>query len=92
MPTNEQSKTGAIAFIQDRLLTPNLSPEVRENTQHYYEHITRLDQNLRNIGMEREQIDEHLLEIFEQYERELNASLERLEAADVDRQLDINND
>ncbi|NNE84377.1 MAG: hypothetical protein HKN28_10450 [Alphaproteobacteria bacterium] len=79
MSNDPKNKSGALAFIQDRLLDPDLSPEVRENTQRYFEHITRLDQDLRNVGMDGEKIDEHLLEIFEDYERELSASVKRVE-------------
>lgn len=88
MSNAANSKIGALAFIQDRLQDPGIPAIARENTGRYFEHITRLAQNLRNLGMDRAQIDEHLLEIFKEYEQELAANINRIEAATQRRQID----
>ena len=88
MPHKPKNEAEALVSIQQRLKDPATPPIVRANIRRHHEVLTRIAHNLRNLGMDHEQIDEHVVELFEEYERELAANIGRIKAAQLSRRLD----
>ncbi len=88
MPSNPKSEAETLSFIQERLQDPDTPAVVKKNIRRHHENLTHLAQNLRNLGMDHAQIDEHVIEIFKEYERELAANIGRIKAASHGRPLD----
>ncbi len=88
MPHNPKNEVEALASIQQRLKDPATPPIVRANIRRHHEILTHMAQNLRSLGMDHEQIDEHVVELFAEYERELAANIGRIKAAQLSRRLE----
>jgi hypothetical protein len=88
MPSHLKDEVETLSFIQERLQDPDLPALVQKNVRRHHENLSRLAQNLRNLGLDHEQIDEHVIEIFKEYERELAANIGRIKAASHGRRLD----
>jgi hypothetical protein len=67
--------------IKRRLAKTETGPAMRESIKRHYEHLESLAANLRNIGMDGREIDEHIVLVFHQYERELTRYLKSFPAA-----------
>lgn len=81
MSNDLKSGAEALVAIKERMEGQDMPPMVRENVRRNYENLSRLAGDLQNLGMGQEQIDEHVIEIFKEYERELASNIERIKAA-----------
>ena len=81
MSSDLKSNAETLVVFKDRMEGQDLPPMVRENVRRHYENLSRLAGDLQNLGMGQEQIDEHVIEIFKEYERELASNIERIKAA-----------
>jgi hypothetical protein len=65
-----------------KLLTADLgtvgSTSLRENVERHTATLASLADNLRKLGIESCEIDEHVTGIFEEYRRELSRNIERI--------------
>ena len=81
MSSDLKSGAEALVAIRERMDDQDLPRMVRENVRRHYENLSRLAGDLQNLGMGQEQIDDHVIEIFKEYERELASNIERIKAA-----------
>jgi hypothetical protein len=65
------SKTGLETIKSDLQELESVSA-VTMNVRAHYEHLEALAKNLRAIGMDGSEIDEHVVALFESYKAELN--------------------
>ncbi|MBC8240288.1 MAG: hypothetical protein H8E30_07415 [Alphaproteobacteria bacterium] len=80
MPHNQREKLASLQVVEGHMNNQSLPPSVQENFAQHYENLTRLAGSLRELGMEQEAIDEHVIGIFGEYERELATNIERIKA------------
>ena len=74
-------------IIQGHLSDQSLPMEAQENVHRHYEHLTQLADSLKDLGIDQQAIDEHVLEIFEEYKRELNTNIQRIKNAENARRV-----
>lgn len=72
--------------IEDRLEKELMPISVRQSLEQHHEHLCHLADDLRKLGMDQQQIDEHVVEIFREYEGELEANIKRIKAAEENRE------
>ncbi len=65
------SVSNTLLLVKDRLATVNLMPVLQVSLKRHYENLELLAQTLRGLGMDDREIDRNVLEVFEEYEREL---------------------
>lgn len=65
-----------LAAIKRRLDGTDDGTVAKESFKSHYQHLERLAANLRELGIDEAEIDEHVSLIFRQYERELIRYLE----------------
>ncbi len=82
MPRNEPLESRALEIVQEHMCDSGLPSEAHASIRQHYENLTRLTQNLKELGMDQQQIDDHVLEIFREYERKLAANIERIRKTD----------
>jgi hypothetical protein len=70
--------SGALAEIRLKLESAHGEPRVQQTIRHHYEHLERLASSLRTLGMDERQIDDNVLEVFREYEVELQRYLATL--------------
>ena len=87
MSDNGPLQPPELEMIHGHMSNQSLPPEVQENFKRHHENLTRLADNLKNIGMDQQAIDGHVLEIFKEYERELAANIQRIKAAGETRRI-----
>jgi hypothetical protein len=73
---------GALVAIKRRLTAADSGPAVRESIRRHYEHLESLAASLRRIGMDGREIDEHIMLVFREYERELKNYMSNLPVAE----------
>lgn len=78
MPRSEPLQSHALEVVQEHMNDSGLPPEAHASVRQHYENLTRLTQNLKGLGMDQQQIDDHVLHIFREYERKLAANIERI--------------
>jgi len=61
-----------------------ITPPLRANVRQHHEHLEQLAGRLKTLGVDDKTINEHVIEIFEQYKSELLKSLESLAGASTD--------
>ncbi|NNE82414.1 MAG: hypothetical protein HKN28_00425 [Alphaproteobacteria bacterium] len=88
MSNDLNSGAEALVVIKERMEDQDMPPKVRDNVRRHYENLLRLAGDLQNLGMGQEQIAEHVIEIFKEYERELASNIERIKAASHSGELD----
>jgi len=71
----------ALTTIKRRLAATDPGPAVRESIKRHYEHLESLAANLRKVGIDGREIDEHIMLVFREYERELSSYLNSLPSA-----------
>ena len=76
--------------IQSRLDDPALPPAVRENVEQHFQHLISLAHNLKQLGVEQDEINHHMAEIYGKYERALEANLSRIK--DIEQTLVVSDD
>ena len=81
MQSNPKNAGEAFLIIQERMRDDNVPVPARENVRQHYDSLSRLAKTLRDLGMDQMKIDEHVVEIFQGYEKELMASIERIKSA-----------
>lgn len=81
MPNDSPAGDEILEFIKDRMDNHKVVPHIHESFKQHYENLTRLSADLQKLGMEQQQIDEHVIEIFKEYERELAANIRRIDSA-----------
>ena len=69
-------KDRPLAMIKRRLDSTDDGTAAKESFKSHYQHLERLAANLRELGIDETEIDEHVTSIFHQYERELFRYLE----------------
>ncbi len=82
--------TDTFRAIQSRLDDPNLPPAVRENVEQHFQHLISLAHNLKQLGVDQEEINHHMAEIYGKYERALETNLSRIK--DIERALVVTSD
>lgn len=65
-----------LAVIKRRLDRTDDGTVAKESFKSHYQHLEQLAANLRKLGIDEAEIDEHVTSIFHQYERELIRYLE----------------
>jgi hypothetical protein len=68
--TNSDGAT-ALTAIRRQLDATEGGPVVRESIRRHYEHLESLAGSLRKLGMDGREIDENIMQVFREYEREL---------------------
>lgn len=81
MPNDSPAGAEILEFIKHRMDNQKVVPQIHESFKQHYENLTRLATDLQKLGMDQQQIDEHVSEIFKEYERELAANIRRIESA-----------
>lgn len=81
MQNNPMSEVAAACSLKEKSQDESFPVQARENIKRHCDDLTRLADNLRKLGIDQEEIDGHVIEIFKGYERELLASIERIKAA-----------
>ena len=81
MSNEHQASRPSLKIMQGRLNDQSLPPSVQDNIRQHYDNLARLAEDLKNFGMDDEQIDDHVREIFSEYERELKANIRRISEA-----------
>ena len=82
MSSVKQTETTALRIIEGKLDSEPMPLSVRENMEQHYDHLCRLADDLKKLGMDQHQIDQHVVDIFKEYERELEANIQRIKRAD----------
>ncbi len=82
--------TDTFRAIQSRLDDPNLPPAVRENLDQHFQHLISLAHNLKQLGVDQEEIDHHMAEIYGKYERALETNIAKIK--DIEGALVITSD
>ena len=62
----------ALVKIKRQLDATDAEPSVQENVRRHYENLEKLAHSLRTLGMDDHQIDKNVVEVFKEYERELD--------------------
>ena len=75
MDTNRR-KDRPLAVIKRRLDRTDDGTVAKESFKSHYQHLEQLAANLRELGIDETEIDEHVTSIFHQYERALIRYLE----------------
>lgn len=86
MSNADRTVSRPFRVIEDRLDKELMPISVRESLEQHHEHLSRLADDLKKLGMHQQQIDEHVVAIFREYECELEANIERIRAAEENRQ------
>lgn len=73
---NGRKTDRTLAAIKRRLDGTDDGTVAKESFRSHYRHLERLAANLRELGIDEAEIDEHVSLIFRQYERELIRYLE----------------
>ena len=81
MSNSHRAKSDSLKIIQERMDEQSLPPVVRENFEKHYENLMRVAGDLERLGMDQQLIDDHVIEIFNEYERELAANIRRIKKA-----------
>ncbi len=68
----------AFKAIQRRLDDPSLPPAVRENVEQHFQHLISLAHNLKQLGVDQQEINHHVSEIYGKYELALDMNLSRI--------------
>ena len=76
-----RAKSESLKIIQGRMDAQTLPPSVRENFEKHYQNLLRVAGDLENLGMDQQQIDDHVIEIFNEYETELAANIRPIKEA-----------
>jgi hypothetical protein len=72
MPTTAMTKDkGALSAIKQRLDAADGGEVAHESFKRHYENLEKLAANLRKIGMDEREVDENIILVFREYEREL---------------------
>ena len=69
MSRNAAFPLHALEFVESRIKNGSLPVSVRDNVQRHQRNLTRLADNLGILGMDRNEIDDHVAAIFEEYKR-----------------------
>jgi hypothetical protein len=78
MQLDQESESGDVLHVIKGLLDTGEGDAVaQESFRRHYEHLEELAANLRRLGMDEHQIDENIMEIFKEYERELVSYITR---------------
>ena len=81
MSSDHQPSRASLKIIQGRMKDRSLPPSAEDNFKQHYENLMRLAEDLKKLGMDDRQIDDHVMEIFAEYECELAANIKRLNVA-----------
>lgn len=81
MSNEDRAESVPFTVIQEHIDDESIPSSVRENLAQHYQHLSHLADNLKELGMDQHQIDNHVVEIFKEYERELEANIKRIRDA-----------
>lgn len=79
--TPESARIGTLDVIWRELDDFPLAPPLREKVRNHYEDLAKLATTLRKLGLEEQEIDHHVIELFNGYRVELLRSIERMKSA-----------
>lgn len=88
MSSNSEIESKGLGEVEASLKDLDIPAAACESVKQHYENLASLTENLRRLGMEEAQIDEHVIEIFKEYVRELASNIERIEASGAVDQLE----
>jgi hypothetical protein len=69
--TEDQKALPVLTVIKEMLDATDQSPAVRQSVKRHYEHLESLAASLRKLGMDGREVDENIMLVFREYEREL---------------------
>jgi len=69
--TRTGKSESALAAIKQQLDATEGGQVVRESIKRHYENLERLAAGLRKLGMDDHAVDENIIQVFREYEREL---------------------
>ncbi len=69
--TENQKALPALTVIKEMLDARDESAAVRQSIKRHYEHLESLAAGLRKLGMDGREVDENIMQVFREYEREL---------------------
>jgi hypothetical protein len=81
MTSDDRNDQPAVAEIRRLLATTAGGPNLRQNLKRHYEHLEGLAQSLRQLGMDGQEIDENIMQVFREYEREILEYVQNAEHA-----------
>lgn len=85
MQLHEDNSSAPLRIIKGRVNPQSLPPNFRENVERHIENLSRLAEDLKNLGMDQQEIDDHVIEIFEQYRCALMDNMERTSHARIEQ-------
>jgi uncharacterized protein YaaN involved in tellurite resistance len=56
----------------------DLEPDFQDSVSQHYKHLEALSASLRSLGIDSQTIDQHVIDIFNEYRTELLRNIERL--------------
>ena len=71
LPTNEPEQATALITIKEQLDATECGSVVKQSIKRHYEHLESLAAGLRKLGMDGREVDENIMQVFHEYEREL---------------------
>lgn len=71
MPIANIQSPPALTVIKEKLDAAAGNAVTRQSIQRHYEHLEGLAASLRKLGMDGHEIDESIMQVFQEYEREL---------------------
>ena len=75
MPLEAEDKdanpTPTLTVIKGLLDSVGGGDEARHSVKRHYEHLEKLARDLRKLGMDEHAVDDNIMQIFREYEREL---------------------
>ena len=86
MSNADRNTSRPFRVIEGRLENELMPLSVRQSLEQHHEHLCHLADDLKKLGMDQQKIDEHVVDIFREYECELEANIERIKAAELNRQ------
>jgi len=69
--TEDQKTLPALTVIKEMLDARDESAVVRQSIKRHYEHLESLAASLRKLGMDGRDVDDNIMQVFREYEREL---------------------
>lgn len=73
------------AATADEIALADAGIEVNESIERHRGNLQRLAEDLARLGVDREEIDRQVIELFRAYQRELARNIDRIRAYEADR-------
>lgn len=74
----EASGDGTLSVVRSRLDSGEGGEVAQGSLKRHYENLEKLAGSLRKLGMDEREVDENLMQVFQEYERELTNYINRI--------------